>query len=143
MLKPNSFEKMPGKDPANEKQRTYYLDYLLKEKAKNQVLLDESEAKCRKLQKELHDEEIILRTRTKTVLQFNAEQERIRNFVIEEPEEVLKDHPADSELDELEPEKPEEIPAEPAKDLIEVDLTKIPKKDRGKFLEYLDNLEEK
>lgn len=141
MIKPNSFEKMPGKDPANEQQRTYYLDYLLKEKAKTQVLVDESESKCLKLQELLHTEEIVLRTRVKTRDQLATEQRRIIDFVIEvvaEPEaekapepKKLKDHPADSELDELEPEK----------DLIEIDPDTIPENQKAEFFKWLKTIE--
>lgn len=129
MIKPNTFEKMPGKDPVNEKQRTYYLDYLLKEKAKAEVLRVESETKCLKLQTELHDEEIILRTRTQTVVKFSAEQDRITNFVIDVPKEPV-----------AEPAPKPEIPAEPEKEMIEIDPDSIPEAQKAEFFKYLKTL---
>ena len=136
MMKPNSIEKMPGKDPANEQQRTAYLDYLLKEKAKAEVLRVESENKCQKLQAELHDEEIILRTRTKTVVQFAEEQERITNFVIDIPSEPVAE-PAP------EPEAILEPAAEPEviKELIEIDPDTIPEAQKAEFFKWLKTIE--
>lgn len=148
MIKPNDFEKMPGKDPANEKQRTYYLDYLLKKKAKEEVLRVESENKCKKLQEQLGAEEIILRTRTKTVVQLAVEKKRIEDFVIEEPagvQEVIEFHDMAKKVQEpeitetKEPEEPDEVVI--LKKLIEIDPDTIPEAQKAEFFKWLKQIE--
>ena len=132
MLKPDSFEKMPTKDPLNEKQRNYYLDCIREEKAKMQVLVDESEAKCLRLQEQLEAEEKILRVRTKNRNQFLDEQERIRNFVIEEPKEEEEEIII----------TPEPLP-EPTKDRYIIDKDKIPSDQVKSFEKWLAELNDK